>query len=32
VILTAPGDDGLLEGMSNYFRSRANAENSVSCR
>lgn len=32
VILTAPGDDGLLEGMSNYFRSRANAENSVSSR
>ena len=30
VILAAPGDDGLLEGMSNYFRSRANAEDSVS--
>jgi uroporphyrinogen-III synthase len=32
VILTAPGDDGLLEGVSNYFRSRANAVNSVSSR
>jgi uroporphyrinogen-III synthase len=32
VILTGPGDDGLLEGLSNYFRSRANAENSVSSR
>jgi uroporphyrinogen-III synthase len=32
VILTPSGDDGLLEGMSNYFRSRASAENSVSSR
>lgn len=32
VILTAPGDDGLLEGLSNYFRSGASAEDSVSSR
>jgi uroporphyrinogen-III synthase len=30
VILTAAADDGLLKGMSDYFRSRAGAEDSTS--
>ncbi len=32
VILTAPGDNGLLEGISNYFRPQATGKDSVSFR
>jgi uroporphyrinogen-III synthase len=32
VILTAPGDNGLLEGISNYFRAQAIGKDSVSFR
>jgi uroporphyrinogen-III synthase len=32
VILTAPGDNGLLEGISNYFRAQATGKDSVSFR
>ena len=30
VILTAPGDNGLLEGISNYFRPEATGKDGVS--